>query len=102
MEFELAPAVGKPVGVVERQAPLPEVRLHLGTGLDERVELQGGCLGLAVEEQLYRVVEEFLQWHLIRHRSYSVGMDGCGRCQGDKQSTGDGVIVGHMEVVVEA
>jgi hypothetical protein len=29
-------------------------------------------------------------------------MDGCGRCQGDKQSAGEGMFVGHMEIAIEA
>ena len=61
MKFELSATVGEPVGVVECQAPLPEMRLHLGTGLDEGVEPTSGCLRLAVEEQPYRVVEALLR-----------------------------------------
>lgn len=41
MHLELPPAVGEPSRIVEREATLPELRLELGAGRDERVEVAG-------------------------------------------------------------
>ena len=58
MDFELPAAVIEAVGIVERQAPLPELGLALRTGRDEPVEGVGRLDGPGREEEPDGVVEQ--------------------------------------------